>query len=78
MGKLVALRSRYRQVRLTYTEEAGGRLSYSIYVKGLNVPWNEKQCVVRDSLQNEGPAESIEDVFVRLERICREQQLPYG
>lgn len=68
--------SRYRQVRLTYTEEISGAMSYSIYVKPLNAGWQESQCIVRDRLIGFEPAASREDVFRRLEALCKEQFLP--
>lgn len=68
--------SQYRQVRLTYTEEVGGRLSYSIYAKPLNEDWRQQHCLVRDAVRVGEPCTSIEDVFARLEVILREQRLP--
>lgn len=69
-------RSRYRRVRLTYTEEASGRVSYSIYAKPLNADWREEHCLVRDSLDPGHPVASIEDVFRRLAAVIEEQFLP--
>lgn len=68
--------SAYRQVRLTYTEEVGGRISYSVYVKPLGASWTEQHCVVRDVVRAQEPCTSLEDVFARLEIIIKEQRLP--
>lgn len=68
--------SRYRQVRLTLTQEISGRVSYSIYAKGLNEAWNEHQVLVRDSLQHDPILLSSEDVYACLIAVLREQLLP--
>lgn len=68
--------SRYRQVRLTFTEERSGRASYSIYAKGLNQAWDEHQVIVRDSVILNHPLLSTEDVIHALIGILREQLLP--
>lgn len=68
--------SRYRQVRLTFTQESRGRLSYSIYAKGLNQAWDEHQVIVRDSLEWPHPLLSTEDVLGALISVLREQLLP--
>lgn len=39
--------SRYRQIRLTATQEALGSFSVSVYAKGLNQAWNEHTCLWR-------------------------------
>lgn len=70
-------RSRYRQVRLTFTQEASGRLSYAIYAKGLNDAWHEHQCLIRSSLEGSPhPLLSTEDVIHLLLDILRDQLLP--
>lgn len=68
--------SQYRQVRLTYTEELGGRISYSVYVKPLGAAWTEQQCVLRDTVRATAPCTSLEDVYSRLAQIVNEQRLP--
>nr|CRY97285.1 hypothetical protein [uncultured prokaryote] len=68
--------SRYRQVRLTFTQEQGGRCSYSIYAKGLNATWSEHQCLVRDSVVFPSPLLSTEDVCHALITMLRDQFLP--
>lgn len=68
--------SRYRQVRLTFTQETTGRLSYSVYAKGLNMDWTEKQCLVRDQVHLDAPLMTTEDVCHALIVILREQLLP--
>lgn len=55
--------SRYRQVRLTVTQQASGRLDYSLYAKGLTQAWDEHLCLVRASVEHEGPLDTTEDVL---------------
>lgn len=69
-------RSNYRQVRLTFTAEIGGMLSYSIYAKPLNAQWNEHHVLVRDHLSNCPMPETTEDVFRILIRILDDNLLP--
>ena len=69
--------SRYRQFRLTATQERSGVLSYSIYAKPLNARWDEHQVIVRDSVDvGFIPLLSTEDVVHALIAILREQLLP--
>nr|CRY97419.1 hypothetical protein [uncultured prokaryote] len=69
--------SRYRQLRLTCTQEVGGRVSYSISAKGLNENWNEHHVMVRDTVATDGyPLASTEDVVRLLLVVLREQLLP--
>lgn len=68
--------SRYRQARLTFTMEAGGRCAYSLYVKPLNAAWDEHQCLIRDSVRVERAPESLEDVIRVLLIVLGEQLLP--
>lgn len=68
--------SRYRQVRLTFTQEIGGRCSYSIYAKGLQDGWNEHQVLVRDVVTINAPLNSTEDVVAALIIVLEEQLLP--
>lgn len=56
----------YKQMRLTYTEEASGVLSVSIYVKPLNAAWNEQQCLWRYSVRDAPPAGSMEHLAERI------------
>lgn len=58
--------NRYRQFRLTYTEEANGSASYRVYAKPLGAAWTESVCIVtgRDDLRTR--AESAEAVASRL------------
>lgn len=76
MARKVAA-SRYRQVRLTFTQERSGRLSYSIYAKGLNEAWDEHKCLVRDTAEPPvQPLVTTEDVVSYLLVILRDQLLP--
>lgn len=64
--------NRYRQVRLTYTEEASGRLSVSLYVKPLGASWDETQCLFRWSVDDLPPAPQVEDVVQRLVYVLQD------
>lgn len=68
--------SRYKQVRLQFTEEARGRVSVSLYVKPLNAEWNERQCLRRWTSQVSEPLETFEDVLSLLVRLLDEDLLP--
>lgn len=68
--------NRYRQVRVTYTEEASGRMSVRAYAKPLDAPWTERQCILTMSLPAGGPCETVEDVYLRLEGIFVALRLP--
>lgn len=59
-------KNQYRQVRLSYTEEASGRISVSLYVKPLGEAWNEQQCLGRWTVEGEPGAGSVEHVALRL------------
>lgn len=69
-------RSRYRQVRITATLEARGSLTYSVYAKPLNVAWDERQVILRGSLEGVPPLMSPDDVYAALIDVLREQTLP--
>lgn len=69
--------SRYRQVRLTLTQEVSGRVSYSVYAKGLNEAWDEPKCLIRDSIDPvPRPLLTTEDVIEVLLAVLRDQVLP--
>jgi len=68
--------SRYKQVRLQFTEEAGGRVSVSLYVKPLNQEWSEHQCLRRWSRRVDGPLETFEDALSLLVSLLEEDLLP--
>ena len=68
--------SRYKQVRLQFTEEAGGRLSVSLYVKPLNQEWTEHNCIMRWSRMHEAPLETLEDALSVLVSLLEEDMLP--
>lgn len=71
-------RSRYRQVRLTFTQEVTGRTSYALYAKGLNQAWNEHQCLLRSYTVVPGPLLTLEDVITAVVSILEEQMMPKG
>lgn len=68
--------SRYKQVRLTFTEQSGGKCSYSVYAKGLNQAWDEHQVIARGVLEGTVTHLSTEDVMHTLIAILRSQLLP--
>lgn len=68
--------SRYKQVRLQFTEEAGGRVSVALYVKPLNAEWTEHNCLRRWTSQVSEPLETFEDVLSLLVRLLDEDLLP--
>lgn len=68
----------YKQVRLTYTEEASGRASVSIYAKPLNAQWTEQHLLYRWSQPGVAPASHLEDVVDRLIRILSSSGLDAG
>lgn len=70
----IRARSLYRQLRLTLTQEAGGRVSYSISAKGLNDAWSERSVLIRDHFRLDEPLETTEDV-IRCLLICLNEQL---
>lgn len=69
--------SRYRQIRLTATQEISGRFSYALYAKALNAPWQEQQCLLR-SYEDVPPCTlgTTEDVISALLIILEELLLP--
>lgn len=69
-------RSLYRQIRLTCTQESGGRVSYSISAKGLNDAWSEHTVIVRDHVRLDERLETTEDVVRLLLIVLSEQLLP--
>ena len=68
--------SRYKQVRLQFTEEAGGLVSASLYVKPLNTEWTEHNCIWRRSARREGTLDTFEDVVHFLIVLLEEECLP--
>lgn len=69
--------SRYRQLRLTATQEVSGRFSVSLYAKPLNSDWTEHTCLARYSLDvTAEPLRSTEDVIMALLVILEERLLP--
>lgn len=68
--------SRYRQLRITATQELSGVLTYSVYAKGIHQQWDEHQCILRDAVHFPAPLMTSEDVYAALLTILREQLLP--
>lgn len=69
--------SRYRQIRLTFTQEGSGQCSYALYAKGLNQAWSEPMCLIRRSFAT--PPRTLattEDVIGLLLELLREELLP--
>lgn len=61
--------SRYRQVRVQFTEEASGRCSWSLYVKPLGSEWSQQQCLARGVYEGAGRLASLDDVLRTCEDI---------
>lgn len=68
--------SNYKQVRLQFTEEAGGRVSASLYVKPLNVDWTQQHVVRRWNRRLAAPLETFEDVLGLMILMLEEDTLP--
>lgn len=68
--------SRYKQVRLQFTEEAGGRVSASLYVKPLGSEWSEHHVQRRWSRVLSGPLDTFEDVMSLMVTMLEEDLLP--
>lgn len=73
---MVKARSRYKQVRFTFTEEACGDISWSMYIKPLNAEWNQHQCVARGRMTNHPPMHTLEDALSVLDGIIEQYLLP--
>lgn len=70
-------RSNYRQVRITLTEEAGGRLSARVMVKPLEAGWTMRHTVWVHSWLQENPSAHWQDlVYAVLRQIAGEDLLP--
>lgn len=71
--------SRYRQLRITATHELSGRFSVSVYAKGLNQEWHERQCMYRGVAEGTlRPLNTTEDVLAALVAVLEQQMLPSG
>lgn len=68
--------SRYRQIRVNITQEASGRLSYSVYAKPMNKDWREQDCIVRDAMYFERPVVTPEDAIIAAIEVLKQQLLP--
>lgn len=68
--------SHYKQVRLQFTEERGGRVSCALYVKPLGMEWSEHQCLRRWTSTVAEPLETFEDVLSLLVRLLDQDLLP--
>lgn len=55
--------SKYKQLRLTATETAGGKFDYRISVKPLRDPWSMRHTVFVDTIRLEPGTDSLEDVL---------------
>lgn len=68
--------SRYKQVRLTFTEEARC-VSYRVMVKPLEADWNMRQTIVHGTTDRPpGGIQSMEDALLMLITILEDQVLP--
>lgn len=68
-------KGRYRQFRVTATQEANGRVSFSAYAKPMGAEWHERQCILRSSTQYGVALNTTEDVLYALIRVIEEQLL---
>lgn len=68
-------KGRYRQFRVTATQEANGRVSFSAYAKPMGAEWHESQCILRSSTQFGAALNSTEDVLLALIAVLEEQLL---
>lgn len=68
--------SRYKQLRLQMTEEAGGRISVSLYVKPLNVEWTQQHCMSRWVVKRHEPIETLEDALSVCVALLESDMLP--
>lgn len=68
--------SRYKQLRLQMTEEAGGRISVSLYVKPLNVEWSQRHVISRWTVQRHEPIETLEDALSVCVALLEADMLP--
>lgn len=68
--------SRYRQVRLTFTEQAGGVCSVRVMVKPVNVAWSERHTIVQESFKIAEPLTSMADVYALLGAYLAQDTLP--
>lgn len=76
-GSQVRALSRYRQIRVTLTQEVSGRVSYSVYAKPLNAAWQEQHCMVRHAMDHPPtPLMTTEDVIALLIDLLKQELLP--
>lgn len=68
--------SNYKQLRLQMTEEAGGRVSVSLYVKPVNVDWTQRHCVQRWVVKQHEPIETLEDAISVCVALLESDMLP--
>ena len=69
--------SRYRQFKLTATQETSGALSYRVHAKPLNAAWDEHQLLATGSIQSTSePIECTEDVIALLLDLLSDLLLP--
>ena len=69
--------SRYRQFKLTATQETSGAVSYRVYAKPLHAAWDEHQLLATGSVQSTAePIRHTEDVVALLLDLLSELLLP--
>lgn len=70
-------KSRYRQVKVTFTHEVNGRLSYRVHAKALNAAWSEQTVIATGSCDGTTlPLNSTEDALSALVYLLEDQLLP--
>lgn len=59
MSQPRATSTNYRQVRVTFTEERGGRLSFRVMVKPLQAEWNMRHTVHTGAVRRSDPPATL-------------------
>ena len=68
--------SRYRQVRLTVTEEAGGWITLRIMAKPLEASWTMRDVVYHHRFKASGPTPHWLDLLAHAYRVLGMEALP--
>lgn len=68
-------KGRYRQFRVTCTQEANGRVSFSAYAKPMGAEWHERQCILRSSTQFGAALNTTEDVLIAILAVIEGEML---
>lgn len=66
---MAAAQSRYKQVRLTVTEESGGRLTMRILAKPVDADWTMRHSVYHHSWRTGAPTPHWLDLLAHAYRV---------